>query len=190
MANQKISELNSIGVGGLDDTDLIPIVDTTATETKHVPWGSLKIPPLIGAKVRHSVNSTGMDFTGTGTLFYDTEDYDTHGFHAAGATNYRLTIPPEFGGMYFDLSYATDINFTTANQWNQAVIWWRNAAGTQKLNYANNDEHGQTSSRLTLSALGVLVDSGDFFYTTFRTEADDSVDVSTFTEFSIRLVGQ
>ena len=34
MANQKISELNSIGVGGLADEDLFVLVDSSATETK------------------------------------------------------------------------------------------------------------------------------------------------------------
>jgi hypothetical protein len=42
MADKKISELTALTGANVADTDLLPIVDTSATETKKITFGEFK----------------------------------------------------------------------------------------------------------------------------------------------------
>lgn len=191
MANQKISELNSIGVGGLDDSDLFVLVDSSATETKHIPYSSLKIPPFVGCDLSIAANTTGVDFTSGADIVWDLENTDTHGFHDPSTNPNRITIPPSFGGMYFDVAASAQLEGVASARDNASQIVHNNAAGTAKRTsrIVINAEQ-QTIITVPCVMTSVLVDSGDYFVFNVNQNTDTSVTVSTYSWFTARLIGQ
>lgn len=66
-------------------------------------------------RVQHSANQS---VTGTATLLFDTEAFDTHGFHSTVSNTSRLTIPSGEAGTYLI---------------GCSVYWQQNSAGTRAL---------------------------------------------------------
>jgi len=189
MANQKISELNSIALSGLVDSDVFTLVDTSAQETKKIEWLTLKVPTLIGCKISNSVNSTGIDLTSATNFSPDTEVYDIGGWHS-GANADRLIVPAVHSGMYADVLFHSQIFNGTTDEWATALLERYNAADVLQQIWGDQQENGLTWRGLTVTALGVPLVGGEYFSVKLQVEADMAVDISTRTEFSIRLVGQ
>ncbi len=192
MANQKISELNSIGLLSLADTDVFTLVDTTAQETKKIEWSSLKIPPFIGCRLNIAANTTGIDITAGGiTIVWDVESNDTHLFHDLSVNPDRIVIPDQFGGMFFDLGGTMAMENWAVNNDMRVFIRHFNAADVEYTNRGSHLRQGtNTGNRNTISWPHVQVNSADYFVFFADGTGDTMVDISTHCGFSCRLVAQ
>jgi len=189
MANQKISELNSIALSGLVDSDVFTLVDTSAQETKKIEWVSLKVPQLIGAKLKSTVNSNGMDLTAGVYWAADTELYDVGGWHSSTSAGVFI-VPSVFSGMYVDVEMHVALFNGTADEYADLQLQYYDSSSAQVNLWIDPAQTGLAFTGLTASAKGVKVTGGDFFTGLMLVETDMTVDVSTRSEFSIRVVGQ
>lgn len=79
----------------------------------------LHLPPFVGARVFHSANQSLTTGVATG-LAFDTERFDTDGFHSTSVNTNRLTIPAGLGGKYLvggGIRYASN-----ATGWRQLAL--------------------------------------------------------------------
>lgn len=191
MANQKISELNSIALGALNDEDVFTLVDTSAQETKKIEWSSLKIPPFIGARVSMAVNTTGVDYTSGTELSWDSVLTNVGTFFNTSSAE-TFHIPPEFGGKYFDVSaYLHLQNVAIGAGEGRLFIRHYNAAGVEQeqsgLQHVNSQYTGLHHQTHMLMA---QMNSGDYVNVWYDRLSDASVDVTTRSFFRIRVIGQ
>jgi hypothetical protein len=138
-----------------------------------------------GAQVVKSADQTAANFTAATALSWDSEVYDTSGFHDNAVNNTRLTIPA--GVSKVRLTANITLANVTAGVWVNAFIQ-KNGAGFQGRARVNYDAAFTTPSiNLTTSVVDVV--AGDYFEVILQVETDTSIDVIAATsDFSIEVV--
>jgi hypothetical protein len=111
MADTKISDLAA--AASLADTDLFVIAQED-TANKKVTFPTLRdgVRALHGVRVIETSNQTIPTSTVT-PITFDTETFDTDGYHDNVTNNHRLTVPSGLGGYYLI----------------QAQVRWENGSG-------------------------------------------------------------
>lgn len=142
---------------------------------------------FMGAKVRKASALVGTNIAGTSTAqAWDSEDFDTDGFHDNVTNNSRLTPPSGKGINYVELEAHFRIDSThTSAQYASAFI--RDQAGTTIV--TQRIELTTTNVRVTVNSGPVAHTDGNWYDVVFETETDTSVDISTISHFSIRVAG-
>ena len=83
------------------------------------------VPALATVCLTHSVAQTIANTTNV-TLAWDTETFDVGGFHAAGATNSRITIPAGYAGYYLfgcHIFWSSDVaGYRSASLYKNGVV--------------------------------------------------------------------
>ena len=136
-----------------------------------------------GAKVRKSVDHTAANYTVPVNVAWNSEDYDTDGFHDNVTNNHRFTIPAGRGINKVEAKFNIIVSNDTADRWISAVIWHNGVVVAQTLL-----EGGSGSHRTSLSA-DVAVQDGDTLHCTFQTESDTSITIETESSFSLKVIG-
>ena len=136
MADKKISELTALTGAALVDTDLIPVVDTSATTTKKISLEELKI----GLDTPSGfIRKTGGTFSGaidvTGTVTAD-------GLTVDGGANSELRIDTDAAG-YLQVGQFTNGAFIGTSSTNAAYGKLRLGAGTKR--FVDVDTNGDIS---------------------------------------------
>lgn len=132
-----------------------------------------------GCRVTKSVDQTGANYTGGVAVAWDSEVYDTDGFHDNVTNNTRLTPPSGRGITKVEL-----------------VAHWRGENGTSGT-YANvfirkngtttlvtqRSELTDTTIRLVASTGPVSHTDGDYYEALFQAESDTATDVVSIVSF-------
>lgn len=123
-----------------------------------------------GALVYNAADSGPFDFSGGGWIGWDSEAYDTDGFHSTSADINRLTIPTEFAGKRFRVGASVYFDNVATGKTMQVLISHFNSSGTQK----NDPWSGPGSQTATADYTDnvvsvwmppVVVEAGDWFRT-------------------------
>jgi hypothetical protein len=140
----------------------------------------------VGVSVGKSVNQTITNVTPT-DLTWNTEDWDTNGFHDNAVNNERLTVPLGFAGKYLVLADAT---FDANASGSRIVTIQKNGAGT----HINDSRDAVSSVGLgtSISISGYLdLAVGDFVTVNVYQTSGGNLDVlgSTVSRFQMQKVG-
>lgn len=159
------------GGGGATTLDDLTDVDTTSTPPSdgdvltYDTGSSLWVPAaptggsgtFSGVKLRNSANTSIANATTT-TLTFDTEDYDTDGFHEGVTNPDRITIPADG---YYRLTYTATWAFNSTG----GRHIWITRNGTVTTEAGTSCSAVQTSSAETRNNVSVTVHAvaGDYF---------------------------
>ena len=159
---------------------------STATGLK---WATASSSPtFVGALV---TKSTGQSLTsGTAaTLTWNTESFDTNGFHDNSTNNSRLTVPTGYGGKYY---WTTTVGFgIAAATGNKTVVIRKNGTDIFYTEYAPSAEVDFTN----LSGV-ISMNAGDYLEVRARqtsggavTVQGDDYNATTVSFFSVTYLG-
>lgn len=123
---------------------------------------------------------TGINFTGGVSVPFQTEFYDTGGFHDAGA-NTRITIPA--GVNFVELFAHIYLSNFTADNFMFMTIRHFNSGGSQIGAFGQFQDTGLTDGRACVHTPMVQVSAGDYFDVFVQTEGDTSVDYASGSQF-------
>lgn len=116
------------------------VLTADSAEATGLKWATpSSTPTAVGCSISNSV-SQSIDNSSTTTLTFNTEDYDTDGFHSTSTNTGRITIPAGKAGKYF---VSTTVNYAG------------NATGFRQIRILKN---GSTNVAATVTTPG---DSGD-----------------------------
>lgn len=140
-------------------------------------------PVFVGARVYNSADLTISNTTGTAVAF-NSENFDSDGFHSTSTNTSRLTVPTGKGGYYQISGLIRWKNISAANTVRQ-LRFYKN--GTQQVVYAlqwvqNDDGYQAYTDLLSLSA-------GDYIEIYVWHNAGASTDVLANSSFSLVKVG-
>ncbi len=97
MANEKWSSWSAITGANVDKAaDYIPIIDASvadASKNKTILISQLRTAMFCGAKVKKSTDQTAANYSSGAALAWDTEEFDTDGWHDNVTNNSRLSVP-------------------------------------------------------------------------------------------------
>ena len=94
------------------------VLTADSTQSTGLKWATPSSSTFVGAFVTKSANQSISNATGT-FISFDTESFDTNGFHSNTVNNTRFTIPTGYAGKYL----VTGI-----------LVWAANSSG-QRVNY-------------------------------------------------------
>lgn len=144
--------------------------------------------PLVGARATMSANLTGQNYTSGAAVTFNSEDYDTNGFHDTSTNSDRLTIPSGMAG-YYKVTFNIMISSITADVRALANISWRNSEDTVQFTWSQSQQDSSTQRRISVSSPIVYMNVGDYVTNVVLVTTDTSVDVdSGFTDFAIERV--
>lgn len=182
MADKKISDFTA--ATAIADDDLVEI-ETAAGNSRKVTGANLRA--LNGAKVRKSVALTAQNLVGGHFPTFNTEDWDTAGYHDTVTNSNRLT--PPVAGYYQCTAQLVLSNVATGN----AVILQarrHNSSDVFQEIIAKEIVEISVTGEIAINITGTaLFASGDFAAMAITVETDNSVDISTETYWEIRRVG-
>jgi hypothetical protein len=143
--------------------------------------------PYRGAQVRKSVAQNGVN--GSLVVFptFDTEDFDTDGFHSGGAAD-RLTIPAGLGITSVRLRLNASLNNVDTNADLELTIY-KNGSSTYYNGrpYLRVPASGEPDFRQLVESAPIDVVDGDYFTVVFYS-TDTSLDITTSFFFGIEVV--
>lgn len=138
-----------------------------------------------GAQVVKAADLTGGNFTTPSPLTWDSEIYDTDGFHSNTVNNTRLTIPT--GVSKARLTTNITLANVTSGVWINGFIQKNGTTfqGRSRVNY--DAAFGNPSFCLVTSVVDVT--AGDYFEVFLQVQTDTSVDITASTsDFSIEAI--
>lgn len=145
--------------------------------------------PLRGCLVKKSADQTAANYTAPVKLTFDTEVYDTDGFHDNVTNNTRLTVPAQLNGRYARISGGIHISALTANSAIQLYTYKNNSAiwipGSGIMSQIANG-----SNQVSFCSAPFVVATNDYFEVELVVNGDTSVTVTSgLTYFAIEIVG-
>lgn len=149
--------------------------------------GSGGTSSLEGAKVRKSANLTGQNLTGAPTITWNSEDWDTGGYHDNASNTDRLT-PPAAG--YYQCTAQLELANTGTGNFVTLVIHRYNSGGvTQEVIASQTVEISVTGTyNLNVTGTGSFT-VGDYAMVKVLVESDTSTDITTASYLEIRRIG-
>lgn len=138
-----------------------------------------------GALVKKAADQTGANYTAGVAIAWDTEVYDTGGFHDNATNNSRLTIPADVNRVR--LTGGVHLNNVTNGDYIFIYILKNGAffAGASQ----QITDPGSTSPRASVSSAVVDVTASDYFELYLAVQSDTSVDIeSDSSYFGIEVV--
>lgn len=142
---------------------------------------------FMGARVYVGTTLTTQDIRVLGALAFNTEDFDTDGFHDNVTNNTRLTIPSDKNIKYVELTGCIACDLDTNDTWRRLMIVKN---GTTAVGEITRSEAGSGLWGLNVSSGPLSVISGDYFELWAQTESDASISIlQNSTYFSIKVLG-
>lgn len=140
-----------------------------------------------GARVRKSANLTAQNLTSATSITFNSEDWDTDGYHDNSSNTDRLTVTT--GGYYLVIGNLDLQNVATGN-WCRLYIERRNSAATLIEIVGNGiTEISATGTyEMNVSAVSAM-NAGDYFRLVVQVESDTSADIGTETCLTVMKVG-
>jgi len=117
-------------------------------------------PSFVGCSIYQSTSATNISNNTTTTLNYDSEFFDTNGFHSTSTNTDRITIPTGYAGKYL-ITYAA--RFDVSGTGGRSIGISKN--GSQIVEAA---EGGGNSSTYQILTRSVIVDLAVADYLTFQ----------------------
>jgi hypothetical protein len=136
--------------------------------------GTTLKPKHRGALVKKSVDQTTADYSAGAFVAFDTEVYDTDGFHDNASNNSRLTVPA--GVTKVRVGCGCRLSSGTSTDWTSLAV---SKNGSRDFPGAGSAIAGDTGSgaRLNCWSAIVTVVEGDYFEAFIQTETDTSITV-------------
>jgi hypothetical protein len=188
MADKKISDftaLTSLATGDLLEVETVAGNSRKATADNVAK--SLRGMGMDGAKVRKAAGLTAQNLTGTASVTWDSEDWDTGSYHDNGSNTERLTTAN--AGYYQVIGHLQLANVASGN-WVQLAIERLNSSGVLQENIALLTVELTATISYFLNVVGTaLFASGDYARLRVQVESDTSVDIQTNSYLEIRRVG-
>jgi hypothetical protein len=141
---------------------------------------------FLGALVRKAANQTAANYTSITPIAWTAEDYDTGSWHDNSTNNTRLTVPT--GVKKVDLVGYVNVSGGTGTAGTYFVLkFYKNGVlvPTAPTMVAHNSI---TSTELSIVALSVDCNPGDYFELYFQYSTDTSITVDTTSFFQARAV--
>jgi hypothetical protein len=129
-----------------------------------------------GALAYKSANLTAQNLTSASVVTWNSEDYDTHGFHDTGVNPERLTVPTGVARKV-KLSAQITLASITADLWVLLEIRKNGSAAYTGVGRATA-EVGTTTPSVQVETGVVSVVAGDYFELWITVETDTSVDIT------------
>jgi hypothetical protein len=146
----------------------------------NVPGGGTSFS---GCMVHKSANLTGQNFVTATRITWDTEDYDTGGWHESVTNPGRLTVPS--GVTMVDINAFVRNDNVTANSFS-AIFIYKNGSFIRMVNTSTSN----LERWLNITLQGYPVTAGDYFEIFIQTQSDTSTDIlAGQSSFAIRAVG-
>lgn len=130
-----------------------------------------------GARVRKAADLTGQNLTAGAVITWDTEDFDTHGFHDTSSNTSRITIPS--GITKVMLTAALRINNIAASSVPRAFLTKNGTTTVVQISGHNPS----TSWGCNINSGPLAVSAGDYFEISFQNDTDTSVDITAVTSW-------
>ncbi len=148
--------------------------------------GTTLKPKHRGALVRKAADETAVNMTAGTIISWDTEAYDTDGFHDNSTNNHRLTVPS--GATKVRLTAGLRLASFTADLWAFVTII-KNSGASFDGQPRQSVETGLTSANVNLLSPVIVVTPGDYFEVQVTVETDTTVDVTAATSwFAIEVI--
>jgi hypothetical protein len=128
-----------------------------------------------GVSLTKSGDATTQNATGGLTMTFDTETFDTDGFHESVTNPTRITVPSGLGITYMAFTCQVGSTLDTADTTRTLNINRNGAAMSPGV--FNIHEDGSTNARIQVSTGPVSVVAGDYFECPFVTETDNSITI-------------
>jgi hypothetical protein len=144
------------------------------------------MPFFRGAMVKNSSDLTSVNYTAEPTLTWNSEIYDTDGFHSNSTSDYtKLTVPS--GVSRVNVSATARIENVTASV-SAALTLLKNGSNTFDGAAGQHVTSSFSTRNLNLAAIGVPVSSGDYFEVALVVVTDTAVDlIANRSHFSIQV---
>ena len=140
----------------------------------------------MGARVKRSTDQTAADYNPLQPIPFDSEDFDTHGFHDSVTNNTRLTIPGGLGINFVELH--GQLTWTLSDTAWKQILFRKN--GSDLFCGHIVDPGALTGANASIESGPIAVEDGDYFELCWQESADNSITIlSANTRFAIRVVG-
>jgi hypothetical protein len=174
----RVTGSNTYAWGALDLADADAI-------TGILPFANSAV--LKGALVTKAADQTTADYTTLTAITWDSESYDTDGFHESVTNPSRLTVPS--GVTKVRLTGGVHITSITADMWARIVVTKNGAFANITGLPALLVESGQTIANINIASPPLTVATNDYFELTLQVETDTSITVEAGTSwFAIEAV--
>lgn len=104
-------------------TGQVLTADTTVSPYK-VKWAAATTPSFVGCDLRKTANQSISNATTT-KISFDSENFDTNGFHDNSTNNTRITIPSGYGGKYL---FSFILSFENNSVGHRNIIFYVNGS--------------------------------------------------------------
>ena len=166
------------------------VLTADSTATNGVKWAAVpaSTPTFVGCRLTKSAVQSLDNATST-AITWNTEDFDTDGFHSTVSNTSRITIPTGKDGKYLITSL---IGFDENSTGTRQVLLYKN--GANALHVAQFKPADNTESQLTFSTIQSLV-ATDYIELYAYQSSGGSLNyprnnaVSTRAEFSVQYLG-
>jgi hypothetical protein len=133
---------------------------------------------LQGVLCKKAANLTAQNLTTDTVVTWDTELFDTGGFHSTSATTSRITMPStDVTPMYVELTGQIGLLNATATDWLQATI---RVDGSSSIFYVGRQivYSNSTSPVVQVQTPIILAQAADYFELSVQVATDTSVDIN------------
>lgn len=164
------------------------VLTADSTTSTGLKWATPASPTFVGCRLTKSAVQSLDNATST-AITWNTEDFDTDGFHSTVSNTSRITIPTGKDGKYLITSL---IGFDENSTGTRQVLLYKN--GANALHVAQFKPADNTESQLTFSTIQSLV-ATDYIELYAYQSSGGSLNypknnaVSTRAEFSVQYLG-
>lgn len=137
---------------------------------------AIKPNRFMGAMARKSVDQTAANYTSATAITFDTDVYDTDGFHDTGSNTSRMTIPSGLGITKVNVGGSLRAELVTTTNWLSFQIWLGGSSSFDGAS-SNVSDVGVAEKNASALALGVSVVSGNYFEMALQVETDTSISI-------------
>lgn len=143
-----------------------------------------------GALVKKAISQTSADYSSAAAVTWNSEVYDTDGFHDIGSNTTRLTVPAAVDGSYgiihacISLSATLLLSYGLLQITKNGVITYIGCGAQTKQMSGNGQGGGQDRQWLQVSTGPMLLVAGDYYEAVLLVE-DASITVESESNFSI-----
>lgn len=130
------------------------VLTADSAEATGLKWAAPASPTFVGCDLRKTANQTIAN-NSTTKITFDSENFDTNGFHDNATNNTRITIPTGYGGKYQFLFIASWENNSTG--W-RSTIFYVNGTECENISRLNNSGTIMVSN----SSLFLNLNAGDY----------------------------